>query len=118
MEKIEKFLKNFIEVELWGLFKEMGKMYSDGFILWGKMLKALFTLTFYIYEYDEVTITVPRSKHIDDFKMHRVIRTSTISGLKSYKFGDGYMFNNPHNNRWKPYFESSDKGPVIECSIM
>ena len=85
----------------------------------GKFLKALFTWHF--YDYDVKILEIDFSKIIpnrpESIEIPIIIRVSTITETKEYKFIGGFMFNNPWNNPWKPYWGSKVEAHEVICII-
>lgn len=65
---------------------------------------ALFTFHFYDYEIIKKECVLIRDKKIKkNFDRKIIVRTSRVTGSQTYKYRDGFMFNNPWNNRWRNY---------------
>jgi hypothetical protein len=52
-----------------------------------------------------------------EFDREIIIRTSRITGFKKYKYGGGYMFNNPWNNPWRDYEDIEGREVLNYVSI-
>lgn len=81
-------------------------------------LRVLSTFRFYDYEVikKKCIFTRPSGKKME-FDREIIIRTSRITGFKKYKYGGGYMFNNPWNNPWRDYEDIEGREVLNYVSI-
>lgn len=79
-----------------------------------KFFIALFMWNFYEYRIETFSLDFSkiRKNRKDPIEMKIIIRKSLITDIEKYKYGGGYMFNNPWNNSWR-YYDKKMKAILV-----